>query len=58
MHKIRKTYISLLRKNNIPLDTIKQVVGHSTEQVTLDSYDFDINSKKNYEKILDIKVAM
>ena len=57
MHKIRKTYISLLRKNNIPLDTIRQVVGHSSEQVTLDSYDFDINSKQSYKKILDIKVA-
>ena len=57
IHKIRKTYISMLRKHDIPLDTIRQVVGHSSEQVTLDSYDFDINSKESYKKILDIKVA-
>ena len=47
----------MLRKHDIPLDTIRQVVGHSSEQVTLDSYDFDINSKESYKKILDIKVA-
>ena len=38
VHTFRHTYISHLVMANIPIAIVKEIVGHSSIQITLDSY--------------------
>ena len=40
-HKIRKSFISSCIDNNINLDTVRRIVGHEDEKVTLHNYLYD-----------------
>lgn len=49
-HKARKTFISRLIDNGIPLNTIREISGHEDERTTLQNYCFTRSSE---QQILD-----
>lgn len=57
LHKIRKTYISTLIDQGINLNTIREIVGHEDERVTLNNYCFDRRSTEQIEEQLEKALA-
>ena len=53
LHKIRKTYISTLIDQGVNLNTIREMVGHEDERVTLKNYCFDRRSTEQIEEQLE-----
>ncbi len=50
-HKIRKTFASSLNANGVPVDTIRECLGHSTLQTTM-AYLYDpLTSDESYKRI-------
>ena len=50
-HKIRKTFASSLNANGVPMDTIRECLGHSTLQTTM-AYLYDpLTSDETYDRI-------
>ena len=50
-HKIRKTLASSLNANGVPVDTIRECLGHSTLQTTM-AYLYDpLTSDESYNRI-------
>lgn len=44
MHKIRCTYISMLRDAGMSFEKIAEEVGHQSVLTTMNNYSFDVNS--------------
>lgn len=53
LHKIRKIYISTLIDQGVNLNTIREMVGHEDERVTLNSYCFDRRNTEQIEEQLE-----
>ena len=52
-HKFRKTYISTLYDNGVPLEAIRKIVGHADERTTLHNYCFDrYTDEETYNKVV------
>ena len=52
-HKFRKTYISTLYDNGVPLEAIRKIVGHADERTTLHNYCFNrLTDEQTYNKVL------
>ena len=52
-HKFRKTYISTLYDNGVPLEAIRKIVGHTDERTTLHNYCFNrLTDEQTYKKVL------
>ena len=50
-HKILKTFASSLNANGVPMDTIRECLGHSTPQTTM-AYLYDpLTSDETYDRI-------
>ncbi len=50
-HKIRKTFASVLNSNGVPLDTIRECLGHTTLQTTM-AYLFDpLTDEETYQRL-------
>ena len=50
-HKIRKTYASLLNSKGVPLDAIREQLGHTTLQTTLGYIYNPLTEKETYDLI-------
>ena len=51
-HKIRKTFASSLNANGVPMDTIRECLGHSTLQTTM-AYLYDpLTSDETYNRLI------
>lgn len=46
MHKIRATYVSLLRDAGLTFESIAEQVGHKSTITTAKNYSFDLKSEK------------
>lgn len=57
LHKIRKTYISTLIDQGVNLNTIREMVGHEDERVTLKNYCFDRKNTGQIEEQLEKALA-
>lgn len=57
-HKVRKTYISSLIDGNVNINTIRELVGHNDERVTLNNYCYDRNTDKERKKIIQAALAI
>ena len=55
-HKARKTYISSLIDEQVNINTIREMVGHSDERTTLGNYCFDRSTEQ--EKSVQIEKAL
>ncbi len=53
MHKIRSTYISLLRDAGMSFEKIAEEVGHQSVITTMNNYSFDVNSDEENRRILN-----
>lgn len=53
MHKIRSTYISLLRDAGMSFEKIAEEVGHQSVTTTMQNYSFDVNSDEENRRILN-----
>lgn len=53
MHKIRSTYISLLRDAGMSFEKIAEEVGHKSVTTTMQNYSFDVNSDEENRRILN-----
>lgn len=53
MHKIRSTYISLLRDAGMSFEKIAEEVGHQSVITTMQNYSFDVNSDEENRRILN-----
>ncbi len=53
MHKIRSTYISMLRDAGMSFEKIAEEVGHQSVITTMNNYSFDVNSDEENRKILN-----
>ena len=50
-HKIRKTFASVLNANGVPIDTIRECLGHTNLQTTM-AYLFDpLTNEETYERL-------
>ena len=50
-HKIRKTFASILNANGVPLDTIRECLGHTTLQTTM-AYLYDpLTDEETYQRL-------
>ncbi len=50
-HKIRKTFASVSNSNGVPLDTIRECLGHTTLQTTM-AYLFDpLTDEETYQRL-------
>ena len=56
-HKIRKTYISTLIDQGVNLNTIREMVGHEDERVTLKNYCFDRRNAEQIEEQIEKALA-
>lgn len=55
MHKIRATYVSLLRDAGLTFESIAEQVGHKSTATTAKNYSFDLRSEKeNHEMIASV----
>ena len=52
-HKIRKTYASMLNANEVPLDCIREMLGHSDLTTTLSYIYNPLTEKETYDLITD-----
>lgn len=52
-HKIRKTYASMLNANGVPLDCIREMLGHSDLTTTLSYIYNPLTEKETYDLITD-----
>lgn len=53
MHKIRKTYASILLHNGVNLSIVKDMLGHADESTTLKHYIYNIeDSTETNNKVL------
>jgi len=50
-HKMRKTYASNLNANGVPLDCIREMVGHSNLSTTLEYIYNPLTEKETYDLI-------
>lgn len=50
-HKLRKTYASVLNANGVPLDCIREMLGHSSLQTTLSYIYNPLSEEETYNKI-------
>lgn len=54
-HKFRKTYISTLYDEGVPLEAIREIVGHADERTTLHNYCFNrFTDKQTYDKVVSV----
>lgn len=53
IHKIRSTYISLLRDAGMSFEKIAEEVGHQSVITTMNNYSFDVNSDVENRRILN-----
>jgi len=53
MHKIRCTYISMLRDSGMSFEKIAEEVGHQSVVTTMNNYSFDVNSDEENKRILN-----
>lgn len=53
MHKIRSTYISMLRDAGMSFEKIAEEVGHQSVITTMNNYSFDVNSDVENRRILN-----
>lgn len=51
-HKARKTYISTLLDNNVNINTVREMVGHTDEHTTLANYCFDRNTDQRKKELI------
>lgn len=49
MHKIRKTYVSMLLSSGVSLNEVRKQVGHSDERTTLNDYCYNVNTLSETE---------
>lgn len=52
MHKIRATYVSLLRDAGLTFESIAEQVGHKSTITTANNYSFDLKSEKENQKMI------
>lgn len=52
MHKIRKTYASMLYKKGVPIPTISKLLGHADESTTFKHYIFSLDSNDETDKLV------
>ncbi len=52
MHKIRATYVSLLRDAGLSFESIAEQVGHKSTATTAKNYSFDLKSEKENQKMI------
>lgn len=50
-HKMRKTYASNLNANGVPLDCIREMLGHSNHSTTLEYIYNPLTEKETYDLI-------
>ncbi len=52
MHKIRATYVSLLRDAGLTFESIAEQVGHKSTATTAKNYSFDLRSEKENQEMI------
>ncbi len=52
MHKIRATYVSLLRDAGLTFESIAEQVGHKSTSTTAKNYSFDLKSEKENQEMI------
>jgi len=50
-HKMRKTYASALNANGVPVDAIRECLGHSNLQTTMSYLYNPLTDEETYERI-------
>ena len=54
MHKLRKTYASILLHNGVNISIVKDLLGHADESTNLKHYIYNIeDNTETYNKVLD-----
>ena len=56
-HKARKTYISALIDGGVNINTIREIVAHSSEKTTYNSYVYDRKPKSKHVKLIEKALA-
>ena len=51
-HRIRKTFVSTLVNNGIPITTASRIAGHADERTTIKNYLFDTNNEEETKKAI------
>ncbi|MBO4846372.1 MAG: tyrosine-type recombinase/integrase [Lachnospiraceae bacterium] len=57
MHKIRATYVSLLRDAGLTFESIAEQVGHKSTITTAKNYSFDLRSEKENQEIMSLALS-
>ena len=57
MHKIRATYVSLLRDAGLTFESIAEQVGHKSTATTAKNYSFDLKSEKENHEIMALALS-
>ncbi len=57
MHKIRATYVSLLRDAGLTFESIAEQVGHKSTMTTAKNYSFDLRSEKENQKMMALALS-
>ena len=57
MHKIRATYVSLLRDAGLTFESIAEQVGHKSTITTAKNYSFDLRSEKENQRIMSLALS-
>lgn len=53
LHKIRSTYISMLRDAGMSFEKIAEEVGHQQIQTTMNNYSFDVNTNEENLRLMN-----
>ena len=51
-HRIRKTFVSTLVNNGVPITTASRIAGHADERTTIKNYLFDTNNEEETKKAI------
>lgn len=51
-HRIRKTFVSTLVNNGVPITTASRIAGHADERTTIKNYLFDTNDETETNKAI------
>ena len=57
MHKIRATYVSLLRDAGLTFESIAEQVGHKSTITTAKNYSFDLKSEKENQEMMILALS-
>ncbi|MBP5310617.1 MAG: site-specific integrase [Lachnospiraceae bacterium] len=57
VHKIRSTYVSLLRDAGLTFESIAEQVGHKSTATTANNYSFDLKSEQDNQKMMSTALS-